>query len=220
VTYFNSNTICVQYTYNQTSYPYSYSPYYTGYNNTYSYSNSNNNNNNDDDDLRGDSAEIDNFELDEGDDTDLEEGDDEAEILDITFEVEDGDIRITRTEITFVFTGDSDAEDKPWEVFDRAYLLSDGDEIGEIDASDEDDWDEVDDDEYVLTFKNLREIIDEDDTSQLTLEVDVQSNIAEDEDTSWELFIADDGIRVIDGDNNSEEIGDEDQTVDISIEVD
>lgn len=171
-------------------------------------------------DLRGGEATLDNFEVSEGDDDSPEEDESGAEIMEIEFDVEDGDIRIERVDVHFEFTGSSDGEDEPWEVFEQAYLLIDGDEVADIETNDDRDWDEEDDDVYRLRFEGINYIVREGDTVKMTLEVDVSSDIdgAEDGDVSFELYIPDDGVRAKDGENRNEEIGDEDETATVNIE--
>lgn len=170
--------------------------------------------------LTGNNASIRDFEVKDGDDTDIEEGDDDAELIAVRFDVEDGDIRLDRVEFNFEFTGNNNGENKPWEIFDEIRLMSDGDEIDSINADDEDDWDEEDNDTYSITFTGLNEVIRENDSAELTLEVDVNSNIkgSNNNSNSWRIYVPNKGIRARDGNGDTVYAGKKSE--DVSIDID
>src|SRR5690606_24259690 len=71
--------------------------------------------NDDDDDLQGDEATLDDFDMRDGDDTEVTEGQNNAPVADLEITFEDGDVRIERLDIFFDnsqvgFGG----EDEPW----------------------------------------------------------------------------------------------------------
>jgi hypothetical protein len=170
--------------------------------------------------LKGGETSLENFEVEEGDDDELEEGDSDAEVMEISFDVEEGDAEIRRVDIHFQFSGDEDeADNEPWEVFDSATLLINGKSVATMNTDDDDDWDEEDDDEYRLRFENLKTIVREGKTAKMTLELDVHDDVegADDESVQWDLFVPDDGIRVVDGEGRNEEVGDEGETVTVEI---
>jgi hypothetical protein len=162
------------------------------------------------------------LDISRGDDTDLQENDNNAEIMRVEFDVEDGDAELDRVKIDFEFTGKNNGEDKPWNVFEDIKLLSNGDVIGTINGGDEDEWDNQGGDTYEITFDNLSELIRENDSADLTLEVDVQNSIdgANNGDVSYDVFVPDEGIRAFDDINDSFEIGDEGDTINIDISND
>lgn len=172
------------------------------------------------DDLEGGSASLRGFDVDEGDDTDIEEGDDRAEVAEVTFDVRGGDVRVERVDLRFEFVGNvNDADEEPWNVFDRVRLVADGDTIADVDTGRRSDWDE-DGDGYVLRLDDLDDyVIREGDEADLVIEVDVANNVqgSDDDSVRWDIGVADDGIRVVDGDDDDHEIGDEDRTVRIEI---
>jgi hypothetical protein len=179
-----------------------------------------NNNNNNSAGLEGDEASLEDFELSEGDDDELSQGDTEAEIVEIEFEVQDGDIRIERADFEFMFDGGENADDQPWEVFDSLILMADGEEIATMDASDEDEWSEDDDDVYMMRFSGLDYVVREGETAMLTLAVDVADDVegSDDGDAVWEIVVPDEGIRGRDAENINQEIGDDSQSVTVEID--
>lgn len=192
-----------------------YSNGYYGYNNDYDddYYDRHDSDDDRDTDLR-------NFEVDDGDDDRVHENDDDAEIMDIRFDVEDADFRLDKANINFKFTGDDDAEDRPWKVFDRVRLLDDGDEIGSIDASDEDEWKKESSNTYQLKFDDLDDKISEGDSAHLTLEADIRDDIdgADDDDVSFDLYVPDDGISGRGENGDSEHIGDDSDKARVTVE--
>lgn len=169
--------------------------------------------------LNGGYGDISNFEARNGDDDNPQEGDNDAEIIEVRFDVEDGDIELDKIEFNFEFTGDNSGEDMPWNIFDEVKLLSDGREIAQMNTDDEDDWDEENNDTYSLVFKNLNEIIRENDEARLTLEVDLNSHIygSNSNDVSWEIYVPDDGLRARNGNGNTVYAGDDSESVSIDI---
>jgi hypothetical protein len=170
--------------------------------------------------LRGGDGTIRNFDVRDGNDTSLQEGDNDAEVMEIRFDVRNGDIRLDRIRFDFEFTGDSRGEDLPWNTFDEIRLLYDGSEIDRMNADDRDDWDKESNDVYSITFSSLNEIIREGDRAELTLEIDIDSNIsgANNDYVSWEIFIPDRGLRARDGNGDTVYAGDDSDNVSIDID--
>lgn len=182
-------------------------------------SNSSNNDDDDNDDLDGGSASIRSFSFEERE-TDLEEGDSDVEVGRAEFRVTGGDVRVERVEFRFESVGDSDTDEEPWKVFDRVRLTCDNDEVAEMDVDDDSDWDR-DGDGYIVRLDDIDEdcVIDEGDDADLRLSLDIADSVdgANDSDVEWEIAVADDGIRVIDGDDDRHEIGGDGETVTITI---
>ncbi|GMU73952.1 MAG: hypothetical protein AMXMBFR44_1510 [Candidatus Campbellbacteria bacterium] len=168
--------------------------------------------------LSGGEADLRQFDASSGDDSDVEEGSD-GDVFEFEFDVEDGDVEVQRVDIMFAnLSGDGDEE--PWKVFDEITLMLDGDEVDSIDGSDEDNWDEDADDEYRLRFSGLDAVVEEDETAEFVLNVEVQNNIDDaDQGPTWTLWIEDDGIRALDGEGIDHEIGDDTDTVEFDIGV-
>ncbi len=169
--------------------------------------------------LNGGYGTIRNFEVRDGDDDNPQEGDNDAEVIQVRFDVENGDIRLDKAEFDFEFTGFSNGEDLPWNTFDRVRLLSDGDEIARMNTDSKNDWDKEGSDRYSLIFSSLDEVIRENDNADLTLEVDLNSDItgADVNDVSWEIFVPDDGIRARDGNGSVIYTGDDGEVASIDI---
>lgn len=142
-------------------------------------------------------GEITSFDVREGNDTKLEEGDNNKEILKIRFNVSDGDIELDKVKFNFEFRGNSYNEDKPWNVFDEMILLSNGKQIEKMNIDSKSDWGEEGDDNYSITFTNLNEKIRENDRANLTLLVDINSNISgvNNSINTWDVSVPDRGIK-------------------------
>ncbi|MEX0918133.1 MAG: hypothetical protein WDZ93_03180 [Candidatus Paceibacterota bacterium] len=173
----------------------------------------------DDNALRGGEASLENFDARSGD-TNLSEGDDMAEVMDVRFNVKDGDVRISRIDVAFDHV--SGGDDDPWDVFDELAILVDGDEIGSVDLSDEDDWNEDDpqNGDYRIRVTNLDTwIVREGKRAEFTVALSVAGSV-DDADTGvdWEIFIPDNGIRAVDGLNINHYIGNTNDTVSFDID--
>lgn len=173
-------------------------------------------NDNDDDDgdmLSGGEADLNEFDL-RSEEGDGAEGETDVEIATAEFDVDDGDARIERMEVTFGATSGS-YEEEPWDYFDTLYILDeDGDELDSVDAGDRDEWDETDDDVYSITFTGLSHVVREGDTAMLTLAADIQGNIdTSDLSQTFSVFVPDRGIRAVDSEGIQNYIGDEDDSV-------
>ncbi len=130
---------------------------------------------------------------------DLEEGE-TAEVLGFEFEADDSDLALERVDLLFAEVASGT---KPWKVFETIALTMDGDTVTDIDASDEDNWEEEEDDEYSIRLEDFEEVIDEGDTAQFMVEVEVTDDLDTDEvDKEWTVEIMDDGIRA----RNAEDI--------------
>ena len=170
--------------------------------------------------LNGGEGDISKFDIRDGNDINPQEGDNDAEIMEVRFDADNSDIRLDRIEFDFEFTGNSNGEDMPWHIFDEIRLLSDGVEIAQMDSDSRSDWDEEDNDTYSISFSSLDEIIRENDRANLTLEVDINSDITvvNNNDTSWDIYIPDDGLRARDGNGNAIYAGNDSDSVSINIE--
>ena len=170
--------------------------------------------------LNGRDGTIRNFEVRDGNDDTPQEGDNNAELMEIRFDVDNGDIRLDRAEFDFEFTGGSDGEDLPWDTFDEVRLLSDGTEIARMNTDNRNDWNKESNDRYSLVFSGLDETIRENNKAQLTLEADINSNVtgANNNNVSWEIFVPDNGLRARDGNGNVVYAGNDSENASIDIE--
>jgi len=177
--------------------------------------------------LRGGEASLEKYDMSRGDDAEIEEGR-TGEIADFEFDVEDGDVRISRVDINFVKTG-ADGDNDPWDVFEEIVLLHDGDEVASKDVSDDNDW--LNDgssysgslsgtEQFIVRFSNVDTIVRENDTAEFTIAVTAQNNVDDaDQDVSWGVFIDDSGIRVSDSEGLQSYTGDDTDTVEFSVDV-
>ncbi len=170
----------------------------------------------------GDEATLSNFDTKSGDDTDLEEGQDEGQILDFKFKVEDADVEVQRVQVNFEFAGTNAGEDKPWKTFTGAHLMVDGDEVASVDdVSDKDTWSDEGSDEYSIRFNSIDEVVKAGDTAEFTVAMDVNDSVdgtgtagAND----WTVSVDTDEVRALDEAGIDQYIGDSSDTVDISID--
>lgn len=164
----------------------------------------------------GEEASLEDFDVSDGDDTNLEEGQEDAEVMEIEFDVEDSDVEVQRVEIVASSTGD---EEDPWDVFESATLWFDGDDVATVeDLDDEDEWNEQSTDgEYSFRFNGVDVVVGEGETAEFIVSVTLQDNL-DDLDESWDLWVEDDGIRALDEAGIDQYTGDDTDMVSIDIE--
>ncbi|OGI74785.1 hypothetical protein A2740_00405 [Candidatus Nomurabacteria bacterium RIFCSPHIGHO2_01_FULL_43_16] len=142
------------------------------------------------------------FEEDAADTSDVDEGTTEQEILNVSFEAETSDQKVTRVDVDFQ-AADSTESSKPWDYFKKVSLTLDGDVIATKTVTSSDDWDRTDEasvtyDTYTVRFSNLDFIVKDGSEAQLAVAVDVIDNVdGSDEGQSWEAAIPVNGIRAI-----------------------
>mgnify|MGYP002620763504 CR=1 FL=1 len=178
----------------------------------------------DDDSLSGSEASLEDFDLKDGDDTELQEGQENAPVAEATFDVEDGDIRIQRVDVAVDYT-DSDngtnEDDEPWDVFETISLWVDGDMIAEMDVDDEDEWeeDEPNNGDFRVRFTGLNQVFREGDEAEIVIGVTVaNSTDINNGEASWDIFIPAEGIRGRDGAGVDQYTGNNAETVDIDVQ--
>lgn len=161
--------------------------------------------------LRGGEASLERLRVNDGEDSDVEEGG-TAEVAEIEFKVEDGDVRVNRLDLTLDAASGND-EDEPWKAFDTITLIADGKEIASQDVSDEDDW--LDNDgPYVFRFTGLNYVVRENKTATIIVEVEAQNGVVDSGSAdTWTLYVDTDGIRAVDGEGIQQYIGNASQDV-------
>lgn len=165
-------------------------------------------------------ASLENFEVRNGDDTNLEEGQKNASVMDIEFDVEDGDARINRIDLAFR-PENANNEIDPWDTLAEVSIYNGNDRIGRIDASDEDNWEEdaPSNGEYQLRMGNINWVVEEGDSVKLNVRINIQKNVRGAEDgESWTVFVPTNGIRGFDADRASLFIGDSADSVTFDID--
>lgn len=170
--------------------------------------------------LKGGEATIENFQVVSGDDTSLQEGQKNVPVMEIKFDVEDGDILVSRVDLGFTPEGGNNERD-PWDVFSEVSLWNGDERIARIDASEEDNWDEdtPSNGDYRLRFTGLTWIVREGDTANLIVKVTTEGNIKGANDgEGWDIFVPENGIRATDSQRSTIYAGDNDETVTIDID--
>ncbi len=170
--------------------------------------------------LKGGEATIENFQIISGDDTSLQEGQKNVAVMDIKFDVEDGDIQVSRVDLGFT-PENSNNEQDPWDVFSEVSLWNDDERVARVDASEEDNWEEdaPSNGDYRLRFTGLKWIVREDDTANLTVKVTTLGNIKGANDGEvWDIFVPDNGIRATDSEKSTIYAGDNDETITVDID--
>jgi hypothetical protein len=166
----------------------------------------------DDDDDSSDDSDSDELSGGEADVTSLEGRDEEDEIAEgeedvpvhrVEFDVEDGDVRLERMDVTLDATAlvGNDGEADPWDAFDEISIWVDGDKVASEDVSDEDDWDENTGDEFVFRITNIDTIFREDTTGEVIIALTAAGSVDVDGDSGdddWDIFVDTDGMRFID----------------------
>lgn len=146
-----------------------------------------------------------------GNDSELEEGQEDGEVAEITFDVEDGDFKVERMDIIFDASNVvDDADNEPWKVFAEAKLWVDGEEVANVDTSDEDSWsDDYNDDSdlYRLRFSGIDTTFEADEEGEIVLSLSADSTVEDKTDADWEIYLESDAIRGIDGAGIDDEIG-------------
>ncbi|USN89085.1 MAG: peptidoglycan-binding protein [Candidatus Nomurabacteria bacterium] len=147
-------------------------------------------------------ASIERFDVKDGDDTDLEEGDKNAEIMEVSFRVSDGDVRINRFDLGFTPDSGNDEND-PWDTFGTLSIYQGTKKIAEVDASKEKNWreDEPMNGSYTLRLSGLNYIVKESKTVELTVKASIQKNVKGTANGEiWNVFVPTNGIRGLDAD--------------------
>ena len=166
----------------------------------------------------GNEASLDKFKTSSGDDTNLEEGQQNVQVMNVEFDVEDGDITINRIDVAFGYQfGD---EDDPWDTFEEVSLYVDDKKVASVNTSRESEW--SDDDPYAgahrVRFSNLDIDVDEGDRAKFSVAVTLENSIdGADTGLSWDVFIPNNGIRARDEAGINQYAGSNNETVNIDI---
>lgn len=155
-------------------------------------------------------ASLERYSAKDGDDTDLEEGDNNAEVMEVSFRVEDGDVRLNRIDIGLRPDTAND-EDDPWDVFEEVSIWNGTTRIAEVDASRESNWreDSPTNGDFLLRLSGLDDIVREGREIELTIKASIQNSVRGTSDGEiWTIFIPDNGIRGFDADNATVFTGD------------
>ena len=151
-------------------------------------------------DLNGGEASLEDFDAQSGDEDEVAEGADEVGVMDVEFDVEDGDVMVNRIDVAF--DPGSNTEDDPWDVFTNVSIWVDGEMIADVDTDDEDDW--SDDDpttgDYSIRLTGLDWVVEEGEKAEFTVAVSVAGSVdGAGTAADWDIFIPTEGIRAVDG---------------------
>jgi len=145
-------------------------------------------------DLEGGDGDFKAFDkIDSVDNETLDEGSSE-QVFGFEFEADDSDLQVERVNVTFSTT----TQEKPWKFFEEVSLFNGDDNVATVDASDEDNWDEGEDDEYEISFDDLSEIVRENDEAKFYIEVTSQDSIDDtDLPIEWTVEMFDEDVRAL-----------------------
>lgn len=165
-------------------------------------------------------ASLERFSVNDGDDTDLEEGDRNVSIMDVSFEVADGDVKINRIDIG-VTPDSANDENDPWDTFSTISVYQGSKLIGQADGSKRQNWreDSPNNGDYLLRISGINWIVKENRDVDLVVKASVQNSVRGTTDGElWNVFIPDNGIRGLDADNAVVYAGDTADAVSINID--
>ncbi len=174
-------------------------------------------NGNSNDDLSGGEASLEQFQLNGGNDSSVEENG-SAEVAEIEFDVEDGDINIDRIDLRLVANSGNEEKD-PWDTFESVRLLVDGDEIAEADLTDKRDY--LNSRQGTFRLSGIDHIVREGETANIVVELTAQNSVdgADTDTAEWTINVLNNGIRATDAEGIQQYIGDTSETVTFDINV-
>lgn len=169
--------------------------------------------------LKGE-ATFDNYDALSGDDTNLEEGQKAVSVMDVRFDVQDGDARINRIDLGFTPDSDND-EKRPWRTFKEVSVYDGSNLIGKIDASNKSNWKENSptNGSYMLRLSNVNWVVKKGETAEFSVKVTTATNVNGSKNGEvWNIFVPNDGIRALDSYKTSLYIGDSSDFVTVDID--
>lgn len=170
----------------------------------------------------GEEASLEDFDAQDGDDTSLEEGQEDAEVLEFEFDVEDSDVEVQRVQVNLDFQGETAGEEDPWKVFTDAKLWMDGEEVASADdLSDEDNWDDEGSGEYSFRFNGVDTVVGMGDTAKFVVSLSVEDSIdgsSSAANNEWDISVDTDSVRALDEAGIDQYTGDSADTVQFDIE--
>jgi len=172
--------------------------------------------------LKGGEATLSLYQLRSGDKTDLQEGVSAAPVAVAEFKVKNGDLNVTRADVTFDNTNVVNVKN-PWEVFSTVAIMVDGDKVGSIDASDENNWTKIDATHYRVRISGMNSVVRMDKLIDMTIAVSVQAgtDIPVSQQDNWKLAVGNatdnNAIRGTDAAGVDQYIGDKLKTVSFTV---
>jgi hypothetical protein len=161
----------------------------------------------------GTEGELTNFDTLGDVESSVEESDSDAKVLGISVDAEDSDMTITRVDVDLVNNSGTGSQ-RLNRYFDSVSLWLDGKKIAEKDADEASE----DDDVYSFRFTGLKAVVEEGDTAELYVSVDVVSNVdGDDEGAEWTVSMTDNALRAVDTAGISDTYGDaSDETFEVA----
>jgi hypothetical protein len=143
---------------------------------------------------------------------DVAENEDDTKVAGWEFDVKDGDAALKRVDVIFeASAGATGYSTKPYEYFDSIALYVNGDKVAEENADAKADWSDLTGDAWKMRFSGLDELLEEDTTPDIVVAVTTMSNLdSSEEATTWNVFVANNGVRTRDGSGIDQYIGDSD----------
>jgi len=161
-------------------------------------------------------GDLDTFEIETADDVTIAEAAADAPIALLTLEADNGDIEISRMDISLVADNANDEKD-PWDVFEDVSLWVDGEKIAERSVDNRSDF--LNRTTGTLRLSDLKLVLKEDEEVEITLAASVRNNVdGADGNAKWSISV--DSLRYKDGKNVVETdsaTGDLKQTVEFEI---
>lgn len=146
--------------------------------------------------LKGGEADLTDYDL-TREESSGSEGEEGVEIATASFDVDDGDIRVERIDLS-VEGANSSLNMQPWKYFDRIAILADGKEIADKDVDNRSDWSKSGNG-YRLSLTGLKHVVREGDTAELTIVADISDSIdSGDLAQTFAVRVEDKGIRAVD----------------------
>gem|GEM_PF-2751610 len=152
----------------------------------------------------GEEASLESFDLSSKDDAEEAKT---QHVATIEFDVEDGDVKIERTDLTFVFTGTGTADTRPWDVFENVTLKADGKEIASMDIDSKSDW-RKDRTPFQVRLSGMSYMVEAGETAKIEVYLTAQNNVDDVANADWKIYVADNGMRGTDTAGLTQEIGD------------
>jgi hypothetical protein len=135
----------------------------------------------------------------------ISEGDEVREVYEFEFDVENGDVEISRVDIRFEEEGGY----RPYRAFDEVTLMYNGEEVGSLATDSRNDWSDEAGDAYELRFNDVDVMVEEGEIATFTVAVSVMN--IDDTDLNgmkWYVWVPNDGVRGRDGAGLDQYIGD------------
>jgi peptidoglycan hydrolase-like protein with peptidoglycan-binding domain len=165
-------------------------------------------------------ASFEKFDVTDGDTTSLEENQKNITVMEVKFDVEDGDARVNRIDIGFTPDVGND-EKRPWRVFTEIGVYDGSKLLKKIDATNRNNWRENNptSGSYMLRLSSIDWVVKEGETAEFVVKVSTARNIdGTNNGEVWNVFVPTDGIRALDASRTTVMAGDTTDFVTLDID--